>query len=77
MPGKRIHASLVGSHLEADVIIINILINMYGKCNKPEDAQMLFDETLKLDIVVPSVLEKTFSSSSVKSGATKHGFWEL
>jgi hypothetical protein len=51
MQGKRLHAALAGSVLEAEVIIVNALLTMYGRCEMAESAQMVFDEAPKLDVV--------------------------
>lgn len=41
--GILLHSFIVGSGLESDVIVGNALLNMYGKCDRLEDACRLFD----------------------------------
>jgi pentatricopeptide repeat protein len=52
MQGKRVHAALAGSVLEADVVIVNALVTMYARCEKKaESARMVFDGAPMLDVV--------------------------
>lgn len=56
LEGKRIHATIVGSLFDKDSIVINCLLNMYGKFGILEDARMLFDIILKQDVVTWSIM---------------------
>ncbi|KAJ7534043.1 hypothetical protein O6H91_13G076700 [Diphasiastrum complanatum] len=49
--GKLIHAIVVKSGLESDAIVGNALVDMYAKCRKIEEAQLLFDKLLRRDVV--------------------------
>lgn len=49
--GKQIHTCIFGNELEADVAIINELINMYGKCGSLDNAWMLFEGMPKQDMI--------------------------
>lgn len=41
--GKRIHAVIMSCELKVDVVICNVLINLYGKCGCLSDARSIFD----------------------------------
>eukprot|EP00249_Psilotum_nudum_P000902 c13078_g1_i1 orf=2-313(+) len=42
--GKAIHASVVNSEYESDIVVETALVNMYGKCGSVEDARNVFDK---------------------------------
>ncbi|XP_020589533.1 pentatricopeptide repeat-containing protein At2g22410, mitochondrial-like [Phalaenopsis equestris] len=41
--GRALHHFIIMNCLEADLIVNNALIDMYGKCGEPDSAQMCFD----------------------------------
>eukprot|EP00249_Psilotum_nudum_P012827 c24006_g16_i1 orf=3-1022(+) len=49
--GKVIHASIVSSGLESDVVVGNSLINMYGKCGSPLNARRVFEKMCLRNVV--------------------------
>ncbi|KAJ6777048.1 hypothetical protein OIU74_001092 [Salix koriyanagi] len=48
---KKIHAQIVKSGLSQCQPLPNTLLNVYGKCNLPQDAQCLFEEMTQRDHV--------------------------
>ncbi|XP_024535001.1 pentatricopeptide repeat-containing protein At3g09040, mitochondrial isoform X1 [Selaginella moellendorffii] len=61
--GRRIHASVVASGLDLDLIIGNTLVNMYGKCGQVGTARGLFDKMIVRDVVTWSSLLATYASN--------------
>ncbi|EFJ08081.1 hypothetical protein SELMODRAFT_132472 [Selaginella moellendorffii] len=61
--GRRIHASVVASGLDLDLIIGNTLVNMYGKCGQVGTARGLFDKMVVRDVVTWSSLLATYASN--------------
>eukprot|EP01018_Ginkgo_biloba_P038145 Gb_41325 [translate_table: standard] len=49
--GKWIHACILRSGFESDVIVATGLVDMYAKCGKIEIARQLFDKMHKRDVV--------------------------
>lgn len=49
--GKMIHAAIVNSGAESDVIVANSLLHMYGRCGEIEDAFNVFNKTLQRDVI--------------------------
>lgn len=43
--GKQMHAQLTATGLESDIVAVNAVLSMYGKCGTLADAQRMFDET--------------------------------
>lgn len=42
--GRLVHAQVTDSKWESDVLVRNILIDMYGKCGSPQDALIVFND---------------------------------
>eukprot|EP00250_Pteridium_aquilinum_P010383 c19346_g1_i1 orf=1433-4231(-) len=59
--GKQIHASIMGTETETNVIVGNALINLYGKCGSLEDSQMMFDKMQHRDAVTWTVLVAAYA----------------
>ncbi|XP_031475504.1 pentatricopeptide repeat-containing protein At5g04780, mitochondrial-like [Nymphaea colorata] len=66
--GRQIHSLAIKTNSVSDVVGRNVLISLYGKCCKLEDAVKVFDEMPERDLV---------SWSSVLSGLSQNGLaWE-
>lgn len=50
--GKQIHVHVVGIAHGVDVVLGTALINMYGKCGRPEDSRIVFDNMLERNLVM-------------------------
>ncbi|MCO5556564.1 hypothetical protein L7F22_010114 [Adiantum nelumboides] len=48
--GKEMHARVLGSEFASDVVLMNNLLNMYGKCADLTDAQRVFWEMPRQDV---------------------------
>ncbi|KAH7278096.1 hypothetical protein KP509_38G024200 [Ceratopteris richardii] len=60
--GMRIHACISTSRLEGNPTLGNAIINMYGKCNKPEKAVEVFDAMKEHDAVTWNTLISVFTN---------------
>ena len=49
--GKEVHAHIIHSGLQCDVRVGNALINMYAKCGSIKDAQLVFDDMGKRNVI--------------------------
>eukprot|EP01018_Ginkgo_biloba_P027869 Gb_30918 [translate_table: standard] len=49
--GKQVHAHIIKTGFEPDVVVGNALVTMYSKCGSLEDAHHMFDEIPKRDVV--------------------------
>ncbi|KAL9677540.1 hypothetical protein QQ045_005773 [Rhodiola kirilowii] len=49
--GQKIHKHMLSAHCQPDMIIQNHLLNMYGKCGSPDDAQNTFDGMRERNLV--------------------------
>ncbi|KAJ7568082.1 hypothetical protein O6H91_01G018100 [Diphasiastrum complanatum] len=49
--GQEVHAAILDSGYEVDVLLGNALVNMYGKCGSLEDARSVFDQMLHRDVI--------------------------
>eukprot|EP00250_Pteridium_aquilinum_P016378 c23076_g1_i1 orf=375-3287(-) len=49
--GKRMHATIIGSKCEPDVVVATAVINMYGRCGCMMHACSLFKELPKRDVI--------------------------
>eukprot|EP00249_Psilotum_nudum_P002183 c15083_g1_i1 orf=1-1065(-) len=65
--GKHIHAHIMETGFESDVIVGNALVDMYVKCGRVVDAFQLFKKMPERDVV---------SWTSMIVGYTQHGFSE-
>lgn len=62
--GKQIHTKVVENKLELDLVVANTLIDMYVKCGKPDEAQVLFKKLPRRSVV---------SWNAMISGLSLHG----
>ncbi|KAJ7553994.1 hypothetical protein O6H91_06G122700 [Diphasiastrum complanatum] len=58
--GKVIHAEILNSHLQSDVLIGNALIHMYSKCGRLDSARHIFLNLTKRDIVSWNIMMAGF-----------------
>eukprot|EP00250_Pteridium_aquilinum_P034692 c7958_g1_i1 orf=1-699(-) len=58
--GRRLHARIVASALDSDVIVANALMTMYSKRGNAKDAQRVFDGMPQRSIVSWTVLITTY-----------------
>ena len=49
--GRCIHACLMEYDFESELVVLNALVNMYGKCGSLEDSQTLFDKMDEKNVV--------------------------
>lgn len=49
--GKQMHARIVDSQLESDVVVGTALVNMYGRCGSLDDAKKVFDKMPERNVV--------------------------
>jgi pentatricopeptide repeat protein len=63
--GTEIHERIIQSGLQSDVVVVNALIDMYGKCGSLKKARELFDNMHERDVV---------SWTSMISGYALHGY---
>eukprot|EP00249_Psilotum_nudum_P024144 c29105_g13_i1 orf=356-1066(+) len=49
--GKQVHASIVATGFEEDVVVGNALVNMYAKCSRLEGARCLFEKMSRRSVV--------------------------
>ncbi|XP_024541847.1 pentatricopeptide repeat-containing protein At4g39530-like [Selaginella moellendorffii] len=54
--GKAIHAEVCRSGLENDAVLVNCLVDFYGKCGKLVDASCQFDSASTVDMLVWTAL---------------------
>ncbi|KAH7315357.1 hypothetical protein KP509_21G046200 [Ceratopteris richardii] len=54
--GKIIHMHILQSRSQSDLIIQNTLVDLYMKCNRPQEAQATFDRLQSPDVVSWSAL---------------------
>ncbi|KAI5070017.1 hypothetical protein GOP47_0014360 [Adiantum capillus-veneris] len=59
--GKEIHASIMGTEIENDIIVGNSLITLYGKCGSLKEAQLIFDRMLHRDTVTWTVMVAAYA----------------
>eukprot|EP01018_Ginkgo_biloba_P039040 Gb_26816 [translate_table: standard] len=69
--GKEIHDDIIRSGYEADLLIGNSLIDMYGKCGDVENARHVFDKMSKKDVVswttiIAGYVQKGYSDEAFK-----------
>jgi pentatricopeptide repeat protein len=51
LEGRQLHASIMGTPIEADVVVGNALINMYGKCGSLRHAKSCFKRMPEKNVV--------------------------
>ena len=49
--GRAIHTGIVEDGLTSDLVVANAIINMYGKCRMPAEAQCVFNQMKEHDLV--------------------------
>ncbi|KAJ7522322.1 hypothetical protein O6H91_18G006400 [Diphasiastrum complanatum] len=69
--GKAIHAQIIDMGLESDVSIGNILIEMYGKCGRLNEAWEVFDrlpvnDMLSWNVLITGYVENGFYEQALK-----------
>ncbi|MCO5552401.1 hypothetical protein L7F22_005912 [Adiantum nelumboides] len=62
--GQVVHNQIVEAGVVADLMLENALLDMYGKCNRLEDAHKVFDDMAHQDVV---------SCNALISSYVKHG----
>eukprot|EP01018_Ginkgo_biloba_P029996 Gb_33537 [translate_table: standard] len=68
--GKQVHAHIIKSRFQADVVLRNVLVDMYAKCGSIEDSRQVFDETSHRDIVLWTAMIAGYG----KHGLAKEAF---
>ncbi|KAH7289307.1 hypothetical protein KP509_31G069700 [Ceratopteris richardii] len=63
--GKRVHEQLLENNYKANVLLANMLIDMYGKCGSVEDAQRVFDGMSRHNIYSWSTLISAYASKGM------------
>ncbi|XP_024538456.1 pentatricopeptide repeat-containing protein At2g13600 [Selaginella moellendorffii] len=59
--GKIVHLCCQQGGFEKEIIVANALLNMYAKCEAPAEAQKVFDELEKKDIVSWTTIVSAYS----------------
>lgn len=49
--GKQMHACIIGSRCESDVVVGTAVINMYGRCGSIQSAHSMFKKLPKRDVI--------------------------
>ena len=49
--GKRVHARMIDNGLQENMVLKNLLITMYSKCGRVEDARKVFDTMPKRNVI--------------------------
>eukprot|EP01018_Ginkgo_biloba_P030250 Gb_03345 [translate_table: standard] len=62
--GKKIHAHIIKSGFESNVIVGTTLIGMYAKCSSIENARQVFDRISKRDVVSWNAMISGYASNS-------------
>lgn len=63
-PGKQVHAHMIGSRIEVDFFISNVLVNLYAGCGDIQNACKVFKQLEKRNAVTWAVL---------MAGCAEHG----
>lgn len=63
--GKRVHAQVLESGVEADVYVGSALVDMYAKCGCLEDAQRVLDRNCTTDVVVWNAMVSGFAKQGL------------
>lgn len=59
--GRLVHAHFLNSDFKDDIVILNTILNMYGKCGLLEDAHKMFDRMPHKDMVTWTTLITAYS----------------
>ncbi|KAH7432119.1 hypothetical protein KP509_07G009100 [Ceratopteris richardii] len=51
LPGKQMHACIIGANIESDIAIVTALLNMYIRCSSLEEALSLFESVDTQDVI--------------------------
>ncbi|KAI3987743.1 hypothetical protein MKX01_028477 [Papaver californicum] len=54
--GKSIHAYLIRTEVQLDLVATTALIKMYSKCNRTNQGRILFDEIVAQDVIMFNVM---------------------
>ncbi|MCO5561705.1 hypothetical protein L7F22_015328 [Adiantum nelumboides] len=63
--GKKVHEQLLENNYKANVLLANMLIDMYGKCGSVEDAQQVYDEMSKHNIYSWTTLISAYANKGM------------
>eukprot|EP00250_Pteridium_aquilinum_P006391 c16330_g1_i3 orf=1017-3035(-) len=63
--GRRLHACLMQYDFESEIVVVNALVNFYGKCGSLVDSERLFDKLPKRSL---------FSWTSIIAANGQHGW---
>ncbi|KAH7280854.1 hypothetical protein KP509_36G017000 [Ceratopteris richardii] len=67
--GRQIHAHILGTAYEHDVVLRTALVNMYGKCGSVYDAWRIFEGSIELDIVAWNAIMSVYSQHGMAKEA--------
>eukprot|EP00249_Psilotum_nudum_P014837 c25030_g18_i1 orf=1-921(+) len=74
--GKVIHASIVVSRFELDVVVGTALLNMYKKCGTPDDARNVFDNMRQRNVVTWTAMITAYCQNGNAKEALEL-FWQM
>ncbi|MCO5555618.1 hypothetical protein L7F22_009163 [Adiantum nelumboides] len=63
--GKKVHEQLLENNYKSNVLLANMLIDMYGKCGSVEDAQQVYDEMSKHNIYSWTTLISAYANKGM------------
>lgn len=67
--GKRLHASIMGSTYEADVVLQNALVSFYAKCGNKEEASSVFHAIQEKNLITWNAIIAAFAHAQQTSDA--------
>ncbi|MCO5610848.1 hypothetical protein L7F22_065090 [Adiantum nelumboides] len=50
--GKKVHMYITSAGLDSGILVATALVNMYGKCNSLDDAQIVFSQSKDSDVIL-------------------------
>ncbi|KAJ7518407.1 hypothetical protein O6H91_21G067400 [Diphasiastrum complanatum] len=69
--GRQIHARIIQSGFESDVVVATSLIKMYAKCRSLEDARKVFDKIPESDVIAWSAIIAAYTQQGQGLSALK------
>lgn len=69
--GRRVHARILGSWFEADIVVGNAIINMYGKCGCLIGAKLMFEKMPKRNVITWNAMIGAFCQHGKVKDALK------
>eukprot|EP01018_Ginkgo_biloba_P000474 Gb_25130 [translate_table: standard] len=69
--GKRVHAHMIKSGIEPDLILLNSLVNMYAKCGSLLDAHLVFNYMAEKDLFSWNALISCYAQNGEGDEAVK------